>query len=60
MEVIDDIDGLSVDTLISVVTQIDSVRFAKEKIYLGMDFLDKYEDPAVHRKMEALTNGEFK
>ena len=54
MEVINDIEGLKVDKLISVVTQIDDVRFAESIEYLGMDFLDKYEDPAVHRKMEIL------
>ena len=54
MEVINDIEGLKVDKLISVITQIDNVRFAREKVYLGLDFLDKYEEPSVHRKMEAL------
>ena len=54
MEVINDIEGLKVDKLISVVTQIDDVRFAESIEYLGMDFLDKYEDPAVHRKMVIL------
>lgn len=58
MEVMNDIEGFYVDRVISVITQIDNVRFAKETTYLGLDFLDLYEDPAVHRKMEILKNDE--
>ena len=54
MEVLGDIEGFSVDKIISVVTQMDNVYFAKELVYLGLDFLDKYEDPTVHRKVENL------
>ena len=31
-----------------------NVYFAKEIVYLGLDFLDKYEDPSIHRKTENL------
>ena len=55
MEVINDIEGLQVEKLVSVITQIDGVKFAKKIEYLGLDFLDKYEEPEVHRKMERLT-----
>lgn len=54
MEVLGDIDGFAVDKLISVITQMDNTYFAKEIVYLGLDFLDKYEDPAIHRKTELL------
>lgn len=57
MEVMADIEDLKVDKLVSVITQVDNVKFAKEMVYLGLDFLDKYEDPAIHRKMESLMNG---
>jgi Glycosyltransferase family 52. len=57
MEVIADIDDLKVEKLVSVITQVDNVKFADEIVYLGLDFLDKYEDPAIHRKMENLING---
>lgn len=57
MEVIADIDDLKVEKLVSVITQVDNVKFAEEIVYLGLDFLDKYEDPAIHRKMEQLMNG---
>lgn len=59
MEVFNDIPGFKVGKLISVITQVDNIRFAKEIDYLGLDFLDKYEDPSVHRKIGAyLNNGE--
>lgn len=54
MEVLGDIDGFKVDKLISVITQMENVYFAKEIVYLGLDFLDKYEDPSIHRKTELL------
>ncbi len=54
MEVLGDIDGFKVDKLISVITQMENVYFANEIVYLGLDFLDKYEDPAIHRKTELL------
>ncbi len=54
MEVLGDITGFEVDKLISVITQVDNVYFAKEIVYLGLDFLDKYEDPSIHRKTELL------
>ncbi len=54
MEVINDIRVLKVDKLVSVITQIDNVRFAREKDYLGLDFLDKYEAPEKHRRLDSL------
>lgn len=55
MEVINDIEELKVAKLVSIITQVEGIKFAKEIEYLGMELLDKYEDPAVHRKMENLT-----
>lgn len=54
MEVINDMRVLKVDKLVSVITQIDNVRFAREKDYLGLDFLDKYEAPEIHRRLDSL------
>ena len=53
MEVFNDIKDFSVEKIVSVITQGDNIRFAKESDYLGLDFLDLYEDPAVHRKVGA-------
>ena len=54
MEVMNFIGGLSFDKVISVYTVIDSLEFVKEKIVLGHDFMDRYEDPMVHRKNEQI------
>jgi hypothetical protein len=54
MEVLGDIEGFAVDKVISVITQMDNTYFAKEIVYLGLDFLDKYEAPEIHRKTENL------
>ena len=54
MEVLGDIEGFKVDKVIPVITQMENVYFAKEIVYLGLDFLDKYEDPSIHRKTENL------
>lgn len=54
MEVLGDIKGFEVDKMISVITQMDNTYYAKEIVYLGLDFLDKYEDPSIHRKTELL------
>lgn len=39
---------------VTVFTDISGIRFAKEKVKLGSDFMDKYEDPSVHRKRETI------
>ena len=54
MEVLGDITGFCVDKIISVITQMDNTYWAKEIVYLGLDFLDKYENPEIHRKTELL------
>lgn len=54
MEVLNDINGFSVDRIVSVITQMENVYFARETVYLGLDFLDRYEDPSIHRKTELL------
>lgn len=54
MEVLGDVEGFEVDKVVSVITQMDNVYFAKEIVYLGLDFLDKYENPDIHRKTENL------
>ena len=54
MEMLNFIDGLSFDRLVSVYTQLDAIQFAKEKILLYDDFMDKYEAPEIHRQNEAI------
>jgi len=54
MEVMNDIDGLRVDKLVSVFTRVENIQFANECILLGEDFMDKYEAPEIHRQNEAI------
>lgn len=54
MEMLNFIPGLSFDRLVSVFTVVDALQFVKEKIWLGHDFMDRYEAPEVHRKNERI------
>ncbi|SFU67792.1 glycosyltransferase family 52 [Butyrivibrio sp. INlla21] len=56
MEMLNFIDGLYFDRLVSVYTVVDSIQFVKEKHYLGDNFMDKYEAPEIHRQNEAITD----
>ena len=50
MEIFNFLEDSQFDKIVSVYTQLDSIKFAKEKVFLGNDFMDKYEDPEIHRK----------
>ena len=52
MEVLNFLDGVTFERVVSVYTVVDMIENAKEKIYLGDDFMDRYEDPAIHRQNE--------
>jgi hypothetical protein len=54
MEMFNFFEEFKFDLLVAVYTQLGSVKFAKEKIQLGNDFMDQYEDPSIHRKKEVL------
>ena len=47
-------DLLHFKKVVSVYTPLDLLTIADEKVMLGDDFMDKYEDPAVHRKAEVV------
>lgn len=49
MEMLNFIDGCSMDLIVSVFTELGAIEFAKEKVRLGADFMDKYEEPSIHR-----------
>lgn len=49
MELMNFIPGLMFKKVVAVFTELSGLSFAKEKVRLGPDFMDKYEDPAVHR-----------
>lgn len=54
MEILNFIPGLTVDKVISVFTVPSSIHFAKETVFLGEDFMDRYEAPEIHRQNEQI------
>lgn len=54
MEVLNEIKGLTFDRVVTVFTVPDAITFVKEKIFLGEDFMDKYESPEIHRQNEQI------
>jgi len=54
MEVLNFIPEMNFDKVISVFTVPGSIKFSGEVIFLGMDFMDRYEDPSIHRANESL------
>lgn len=54
MEILNYVKDLSFDKVISVFTVPDGIRFAKEKVFLGEDFMDRYEAPEIHRQNEMI------
>ncbi len=54
MEVLNYMEGLRFRRVISVFTVVRNIRFAEEIVYLGEDFMDKYEAPELHRQNEAI------
>ena len=40
--------------VVGVYTELSGIEFADEKIRLGDDFMDKYEDPMIHRYEERI------
>lgn len=52
MEVLNFIPEMQFDKVISVFTVPGSIKFSGEVIFLGQDFMDKYEDPKIHRVNE--------
>lgn len=54
MEMLNFIPGLRFRRVISVFTVPDAIRFADETVFLGSDFMDKYEAPELHRQDEMI------
>ena len=52
MEVMNFIPGVRWNKVISVLTVTDAITCADKVIFLGRDFLDKYEAPEIHRQNE--------
>lgn len=52
MEVMNFIPGIRWNKVISVITVTDAITCTEEVVFLGRDFLDKYEEPSIHRQNE--------
>ena len=52
MELLNFFPGLHFKKVISVLTEVKAIQFADEAVRLGPDFMDKYEDPLIHRQNE--------
>jgi len=55
MEILNFIPNLHFDRVVSVLTVPNAIKFAGEVLFLGKDFLDKYEDPLLHRQNEQIS-----
>ncbi len=54
MEMLNFFPGLRFKKVVAVLTEIKAIQFANEVVRLGEDFMDKYEDPLVHRQNEQI------
>ena len=54
MEIMNFIPGLRFKKVVSVFTVPNAIQFADEIVFLGEDFMDKYEEPALHRQNEQI------
>jgi len=54
MEVLNFIPGVTFDKVVSVFTVPDAIKFAGEIVFLGEDFMDRYEAPEIHRQNEMI------
>jgi len=52
MEMMNFLPGVHFDRVVTVFTVPDAIDFTDEKVFLGPDFMDKYEDPLLHRQNE--------
>ncbi len=54
MEMLNFFPGLKFKKVVAVLTEIKAIQFAEEIVRLGEDFMDKYEDPLIHRQNEQI------
>lgn len=54
MEMLNFFPGIHFRKVVAALTEVKAVRFADEVVRLGEDFMDKYEDPLVHRQNEQI------
>ncbi len=49
MEMLNFIENCRIDLAVGVFTELGALDFADQKLKLGADFMDAYEDPSIHR-----------
>ena len=54
MEVLNFFPGLRFKKVVSIFTEINELSFAEQIVRLGPDFMDRYEDPLIHRQNEQI------
>ena len=54
MEVLNFFPRLRFKKAVAVLTEIKAIAFADEVVRLGEDFMDAYEEPAIHRQNEQI------
>ena len=54
MEILNFFPELHFKKVVGVFTELTGISFADEKISLGTDFMDKYEDPLIHEQYEQI------
>lgn len=54
MEMLNFFPGLRFRKVVAVLTEVKAIRFADEVVRLGEDFMDRYEDPLIHRQNEQI------
>ena len=54
MEMLNFFPGLRFKKVVAVLTEIKAIRYGDEMVRLGEDFMDKYEDPLIHRQNEQI------
>lgn len=54
MEILNYIEGLTFSKVVTVFTVPSAIQFAKEHVFLGEDFMDRYEAPEIHRQNEQI------
>lgn len=54
MEMLNFFPKLRFKKVVAVLTEIKAIQFADELVRLGEDFMDKYEDPLIHRQNEQI------
>ena len=54
MEMLNFFPGLRFKKVVAVLTEIKAIQYGDEMVRLGEDFMDKYEDPLIHRQNEQI------